>query len=176
MKNYQELLEKINKLKEENKLDLSSDEDLSLGVMNLISIEEHLFYTYKKTNQEKYLDYLNQIREIRKELMKKLIRNKEGEFWCITKHLLAASMRLMEVGTKYLNRNEKEKARDFFEKSFNLYAIFWALNLDEKNDLIGELLEEASEDQDNIRIDSQKISPFAKFKEILKKILDCCRE
>ena len=78
MKNYQELLEKINRLKEENKLDLSSDEDLSLGVMNLISIEEHLFYTYKKTNQEKYLDYLNQTREIRKELMKKINKKQRG--------------------------------------------------------------------------------------------------
>jgi len=176
MKNYQELLEKINILKQENKLDLSSDEDLSLGVMNLISIEEHLFYTYKKTNQEKYLDYLNQTREIRKELMKKLIRNKEGEFWCISKHLLAASMRLMEVGTKYLNKNEREKAKDLFEKSFNLYAIFWALNLEQKNDLIGELLEESSEAQEDIRINSQRISLFIKFKELLKKILDCCRE
>ena len=85
-------------------------------------------------------------------------------------------MRLMEVGTKYLNKNEREKAKDLFEKSFNLYAIFWALNLEQKNDLIGELLEESSEAQEDIRINSQRISLFIKFKELLKKILDCCRE
>lgn len=50
------------------KLDFSSDEDFSIAIMNLISIEEHLFFTYNKTKNEKYLELLNEVREIVKVL------------------------------------------------------------------------------------------------------------
>ncbi|HOE15696.1 MAG TPA: hypothetical protein PLH82_03535 [Candidatus Paceibacterota bacterium] len=122
--NSDELLKKLNDLKKDNKLDLSSDEDLSLAIMNLIAIEEHLFFTYSKTNKTVYLDMLNESRDIRKTLMSKIVKNKDGEVWCISKHLLSASMRLMEVGTKMLNNGEKEKAEDLFQKSYKLYSMF----------------------------------------------------
>jgi len=122
--NSDELLKKLNDLKKDNKLDLSSDEDLSLAIMNLIAIEEHLFFTYSKTNKTVYLDMLNESRDIRKTLMSKIVKNKDGEVWCISKHLLSASMRLMEVGTKMLNNREKEKAEDLFQKSYKLYSMF----------------------------------------------------
>jgi len=44
-----EFLEKFKKMEKGEKLDLSSDEDLSIGIMNLVSIEEHFFFTYNKT-------------------------------------------------------------------------------------------------------------------------------
>jgi hypothetical protein len=77
--NSDELLKKLNDLKKDNKLDLSSDEDLSLAIMNLIAIEEHLFFTYSKTNKTVYLDMLNEARDIRKTLMSKIVKNKDGE-------------------------------------------------------------------------------------------------
>ncbi len=49
-------LQKVKKLEKGEKLDLSSDEDLSIGIMNLISMEEHFFFTYNKGGDEKYLD------------------------------------------------------------------------------------------------------------------------
>jgi len=48
---YQNLLKKVEKITKEKKLDLSSDEDLSIAIMNLISIEEHLFFTAEKNRQ-----------------------------------------------------------------------------------------------------------------------------
>ena len=33
-------------------IDITSDEDLAMGVMNLISIEEHLFLTASKTGKD----------------------------------------------------------------------------------------------------------------------------
>jgi hypothetical protein len=122
-------LQKVKKLEKGEKLDLSSDEDLSIGIMNLISMEEHFFFTYNKTGDEKYLDLLNEVREVRKSLLKKIIKDYEGEVWCISKHLLAASMRLMEVGTKYLTKGDKKNAADLFKKSYHLYSLFWGLNL-----------------------------------------------
>jgi len=60
---YNDILKKLNELKEgKNSLDLSSKEDLAIGIMNLISIEEHLFYTFNKTKNNKYLELLNEVR------------------------------------------------------------------------------------------------------------------
>jgi hypothetical protein len=123
------LLKKVEKVSKENKPDLSSGEDLSIGIMNLIAIEEHLFYTSQKTGKKEYLDLLNEIRVMRTELLKEIIKDYEGEVWCISKHLLAASMRVMEVGTKELKKGDKDKAWNLFEKSYNLYSLFWGLNL-----------------------------------------------
>ncbi len=40
-----ELLNKVKAVEKGEKLDLSSAEDLSIAVMNLIAIEEHLFFS-----------------------------------------------------------------------------------------------------------------------------------
>src|ERR1035437_3908531 len=101
-------------------LDLSSDEDLSIAIMNLVSIEEHFFFTGAKLNKPEYFDLLNTAREMRKELLKKIIKDYEGEVWCISKHLLSASMRLEEVGTKALTKGNKKEAEDFFKKAYEL--------------------------------------------------------
>ena len=39
----------------------------------------------------------------------------EGETWCIAKHLLATTMRLMEVGTK-LQSSGKKKSQEICSK------------------------------------------------------------
>ena len=72
----QSFMDKVKKMERGEKLDLSSDEDLSIGIMNLISIEEHLFFSYGRTKDKKYLDLLHKIREMRKQLLKRII--KEG--------------------------------------------------------------------------------------------------
>ena len=82
IKNYKNLLEKVEKVIKQKELDLSSGEDLSIGVMNLISIEEHLFFTSQKTKDKKYLDILNEVRKVRTELLKEIIHDYEGEVWC----------------------------------------------------------------------------------------------
>lgn len=128
---FQSFMDKIKKMEKNEIADLSSGEDLSIGIMNLIAIEEHLFFTYGKTKNEKYLDLLNEAREMRKTLLKRIIKDYEGEVWCLSKHFLAASMRLSEVGTKYLGRGDKEKAKEMFKKAYELYSTFWVINLAE---------------------------------------------
>jgi len=120
---------KANQIKKDNPLDLSSDEDLSIAIMNLISIEEHLFFTANKTNNPGYYDVLKEVREVRKRALKMIITEYEGEVWCISKHLLAASMRLMEVGTKQLGRENQEQAHALFADSYRMYLLFWGLNM-----------------------------------------------
>ena len=122
-------MEKMKMAAKGHELDLSSDEDLGIGIMNLISIEEHLFFTANKTEKDHYYGLLREVRDIRKELYKKLVVSFEGEVWCIGKHLLASSMRLMEVGTKELNINGIAPAKLYFEKSYRLFRMFWELIL-----------------------------------------------
>jgi len=122
-------IDKVKNAAKPGGLDLSADEDLSIGIMNLISIEEHLFFTANKTNKGEYYAQLNEVREMRKVLLKEIIKDYEGEVWCISKHLLAASMRLMEVGTKALTKGEDGKAEGLFQKSYRLYLMFWEMNL-----------------------------------------------
>lgn len=175
------LLAKIKDVQTKNKLDLSSDEDLSVGIMNLIGIEEHLFFTAVKTGKIKYLEVLNEVREIRKKLLKKIVKDSEGEIWCISKHLLAATMRLNEVGTKALNRGKKKEAWELFKMAYQLYALFWGLNLgvvkskELKTDLVkmGFVKNEFVESE---KIAGQKGTLFEKLGELIKKVLDCCLE
>ena len=123
------LLTKIETLKEKAGADLSTAEDLSIAVMNLISLEEHFFFTGVKTEKDEYFDTAQEIREVRKALLTKLMPNHEGETWCISKHLLAATMRLMEVGNKLQSEGQKDKAKSMFDNAYRIYSIFWALKL-----------------------------------------------
>lgn len=175
IKNYKDLLKRVEKVTAQKELDLSSGEDLSVGIMNLISIEEHLFFTYNKTKNKKYIDLLDETRKMRIELLKEIIKDYEGEIYCISKHLLAASMRIMEVGTKELKKGDKKKAQTLFEKSYQLYSLFWGLNL-AKPDFI-----EASPGEKVNFIDEKgkkksSISVFSKLGALVQRVIDCCRE
>lgn len=167
-----EMIKKFDDLKKDNKLDLSSDQDLSIAIMNLVSIEEHFFFTGAKTGDSKYYDLLGEVREMRKDLLKKIIKEYEGEVWCISKHLLAASYRLMEVGTKAQGRGKKEEAKDMFQKAYDLYSLFWGLNMKLiKTDEIKKIDDEAIDNKD-----TEKKGFAGKIGALVKKVVDCCIE
>lgn len=172
---YKDLLKRVEKIKIDQNLDLSSGEDLSIGIMNLISIEEHLFFTAQKTKKKEYLDLLQEIRSMRTNLLKKIVKDYEGEVWCISKHLLAASMRLMEVGTKELKKGDKKKAWSLFEKSYKLYSLFWGLNLAKS----GSINSSSAGEINYLNEKGKKkgsVSVFAKLGALVQKAIDCCKE
>lgn len=127
--NYEEVLKRIEEMKKGKHFDLSVEEDLAIAVMNLISLEEHFFFTGAKTNKPEYYDLLQEVRSMRTKLLAKMIDRTEGETWCISKHLLASSMRLFEVGTKLQSDNKKDEAKESFEQAFKLFNMFFALRL-----------------------------------------------
>ncbi|MEK7509016.1 MAG: hypothetical protein AAB568_04150 [Patescibacteria group bacterium] len=176
-KKLKELLQRAAEIKKDNKLDLSSDEDLSIAVMNLVSLEEHFFFTGAKTKKPAYYDLLAQVREIRKGLLKKIIKDAEGEVWCISKHLLAASMRLMEVGTKYYSQDNKKEAEELFAKAYDLYSLFWGLNL--KLIDVGEV-KKIGDNQLNVHdqaASGQKDRALMTgLNNLVEKLVDCCKE
>ncbi len=123
------LIERYDAMKKQEKMDLSSDQDLTIAIMNLISIEEHLVFSGAKTGKTHFYDLVAEVREMRKNLLKTVIKEYEGEVWCISKHLLSASMRLMEVGTKAQSMGKTQDAYDYFNKSYDLYSLFWGLQM-----------------------------------------------
>lgn len=165
-------IEKADQMKKRDKMDLSSDQDLTIAIMNLVSIEEHFYFSGAKTGKTEYYDLILPVRDIRKELLKKIIKEYEGEVWCISKHLLAASYRLMEVGTKQLDMGNKKEAYEFFEKAFSLYSLFWGVNMKMINTSDIKKI-----DQDKLNIhDQDKGGLMSKLKNVVQKVIDCCLE
>ena len=164
------MIQKLDAAKKANPLDLSSDQDLSIALMNLVSLEEHFFFSGAKTGKVGFYDLINTVRTMRKELMERIVEKsgpEDGEVWCISKHLLAASMRIYEVGTKAIgagkkkeayevlarqhyeelnklftplslrvtilvgsmSAKEKKEAYEMFARAYDLYSLFWGLNM-----------------------------------------------
>lgn len=81
-------------------------------------------------------------------------------------------MRLMEVGTKLLGRGKKPEAKEMFAKAYDLYNLFWGLNLnviDTKN------IKKIDDNKLNVN-DQTKNGVFAKLGALVKKAIDCCIE
>jgi len=156
-------MEKVEKMKNGG-VDLSIDEDLSIALMNLISLEEHFYFTAMKTENQQYLEFLQTVRDMRKKYLGKIVKNPVGEEWCISKHLLAASMRLYEVGCKELQKNKKE-AESYFKSGFDLWSLFFAINL--------KMIDVKKIEKDLLNKEETKMS---KISALMKKIVDCCKE
>ena len=184
--NVKEFVERIDSSKKLNPKDLSSDQDLTIAIMNLISIEEHLVFS--GANKNSFYDLIEEVRELRKTLMQKIIPSYEGEVWCISKHLLASSMRLMEVGTKQQSLHNTEEAYKLFNQAYELYCLFWGLNMNMLNVDDVKLLEDKSAEvkqlSDKIEKASavsespknEKSGTLSKMKAFVRKAVDCCIE
>ena len=189
-KDVKEFVERIDQAKKVNPKDLSSDQDLTIAIMNLISIEEHLVFSGAKTGKTSFYDLIENVRELRKNLMQRVIPEYEGEVWCISKHLLASSMRLMEVGTKQQSLGNKELAYDLFNQAYDLYCLFWGLNMkmldvsdvkwveDNLEDIkkISAKLEENKAPVKVKEVKKEDGGAFAKMKAFVRKAVDCCIE
>ncbi len=202
-KDVQEFVERIDATKKVNPKDLSSDQDLTIAIMNLISIEEHLVFSGAKTGKNSFYDLIEEVRELRKTLMQKVIPQYEGEVWCISKHLLASAMRLMEVGTKQQSLGHREDAYKLFNHAYELYCLFWGLNMNMLDTADVKWIEDKREDMAKIseKLEQTDITPAAeksdaepaetvaepadgekpasalsKMKAFVRKAVDCCIE
>lgn len=155
----------VEKLRGEKSADLSMAEDLSIAVMNLISLEEHFFFTAEKTGKDSYFDTVIDVREVRKEALKQLVGSHEGETWCATKHLLATTMRLIEVGVKLQSDGKKEEAKKTFDNAYKIYSIFWALRL--KLISVKDVVKPEGKEDKN--------KPWT-IEDLTTKLADCCNE
>ena len=129
---------------------------------------------------------------MRKNIMLKIIPSYEGEVWCISKHLLATSMRLMEVGTKQQSMGNVKEAYNLFNQAYDLYCLFWGLNMNIidakeitwKQDSVEEVKKEAEQliapkkelVQSTNETDAAPTTLMGKLKSVVRKAVDCCIE
>ena len=185
----EEMIKKLDNAKKANPLDLSSDQDLSIALMNLVSLEEHFFFSGAKTQKPGFYDLINTVRSMRKELMERIVKKSgadNGEVWCISKHLLAASMRLYEVGTKALGAGRKKDAYEMFSKAYDLYSLFWGLNMDlidlsGVHESVPDFYDGATKacniaQTDNKKSKNEKVSGVKKLGQWVKNAVNCCIE
>ncbi|MFA5937085.1 MAG: hypothetical protein WC822_04375 [Candidatus Paceibacterota bacterium] len=159
---FEELQKKIASLKENRGVDLSTEEDLAVAVMNLISLEEHFFFSGAKTGKDEYYNMLNEVREMRKVLLARMIDKTEAESWCISKHLLGTTIRLMEVGTKLQGDGKIDEAKLMFSFSYKIFNLFFGLRLKIIN-------------TEDIKGVLEKEKPMT-YDDIMAKLVDCCKE
>jgi hypothetical protein len=98
----------------------------------------------------------------------------------------------MEVGTKALAADKKEDAYNLFGKAFNLYTLFWGLNLQSINEedvkkniekidkkTLENIKNDGEKSDDNLCLihpDKKDSSTFGKLKNFVSKAIDCCKE
>lgn len=161
----EEIQKKIEEVRKGN-VDLSTEEDLAIAVMNLISLEEHFFFTAEKTGNADYYTMLHEIREMRKVLLGRMITKTDGESWCISKHLLATTMRLMEVGTKLQHDGKHDEAKQTFHYAYSTFNMFFALRLK----IVG------AQDVGKAASAGEMPQTPMSLDDIMKNLVNCCKE
>jgi len=114
-------------------LDITLTEDLLEGLMNLISLEEHFWASWEMTREDINLKMLDEIRKMRSKWLSLLVKEAKSQEWCESKHLLAASMRLKEVGTRFLQTKQIKEAKEAFKDAGRLVELFLIINKIELN-------------------------------------------
>ena len=87
----QQQIEKADNAKKTNVLDLSSDQDLTIGLMNLLFIEDYI------SNPESNLSQM--IAGVREKLMNRIVKKSDKNRQMLEK-LLLESMQLIDAGDK----------------------------------------------------------------------------
>lgn len=109
------LVEKADDKKKVNPLDLSSDQDLTVALMNLIALQD-------KTSGELH-DFVSRLSE---DLLERVVKN--NDVLDVSRKLLGQSVRSVDMGNQELGKNS-EKAYDFYNHAYELYSLFWGVNM-----------------------------------------------
>ena len=109
---------KLDANKKVNPRDLSSDQDLTIALMNMIAVEE----LCPDTNSG------NMVADLRAKMMQHVVRN--NRFMLISHELLSKSMQMMTDGINALKNGNTKQAYELFDKSYEFYVMFWGVNME----------------------------------------------
>lgn len=107
-------IESADNAKKVNALDLSSDQDLSIGLMNLLFIEDYVSSGA----------LCDMVTDVRQKLMKRIIKKSDKNAELLLK-LLLESVRFMERG----NKESGTTAYELYNRAYEYYSMFWGLNM-----------------------------------------------
>ena len=107
-----QMVERADMAKKVNPLDLSSDQDLTIALMNLIVLEDL---------SVNYPELYSMVHDMRVELMSRVVHGADDVRYA-SKYLLGDAMRLIDGGNKSGNY-------DYYDRAYELYSLFWGLNM-----------------------------------------------
>ena len=105
----QDLVINADNVKKVNPLDLSSDQDLTIALMNLLAIEDDFEY----------------VREVLQNLMSRIIERKNQDLWNASEQLLTTAMYLIDDG----NKATGDDAYALYNRAYEFYSLFWGINM-----------------------------------------------
>ena len=114
-KNIKNMVARADAAKKVNPRDLSSDQDLTIGLMNLIAIEDIAPDSQIAT----------MVADVRKELMERVV--KQSDYMGVSYTLLGQAMTFMEDGMRAFP--DKNRVYECFDAAYEAYAMFWGLNM-----------------------------------------------
>lgn len=117
-------IEMADMAKKSNRLDLSSDQDLTVGLMNLLSIEEYI----KLHTTNDYAGLLDMVVGIRMRLMERIV-NSSDKNKDTMERLLTESMSCIDDGVHLLSSGDNDTAYALFDDAYAKYSLFWGLNM-----------------------------------------------
>ena len=81
----------------------------------------------------------------------------------------------LDLCIRELEKGNKEKAWELFEKSYKLYSLFWGLNLSKENNITANNSSKVDFiDEKGKKKDSESV--FTKLGTLVQKAIDCCKE
>jgi len=108
--------------------DVGLMEDAIFYLKNCIASENHALMSYLTTNNKKWLDALDLIRKNRGKLLNFLVKKENSQVYCFSKHLLAMSIGVSEVANRYLEKGEKEIAKELYGQVGDYESLFLLFN------------------------------------------------
>lgn len=110
-------VERADVAKKVNPLDLSSDQDLTIGLMNLLAIED-----LAPDSQ-----IAQMVRDIRVDLMRPIVDKAalDGDVWQVLEQMLASVMSLIKTGDTAQQKGDARAAYDAYDRAYEGYALFW---------------------------------------------------
>lgn len=107
-----QMVERADMAKKVNPLDLSSDQDLTVALMNLIVLEDL---------SANYPELYSMVHDMRVELMSRVVHGTDDVRYA-SKHLLGDAMRFIDSGNKSGDYGS-------YDRAYELYSLFWGLNM-----------------------------------------------
>ncbi len=118
-KSVAKIIETKDMAKKVNPLDLSSDQDLTIGLVNLVAIEQCAPDT----------EIADMVRDIRRNLMMAMVQKSPVGMGVYEKaeQLLANVATMIDVGNKKMDSGDKNQAYSAFDTAYEAYVMFWGL-------------------------------------------------
>ncbi len=116
-----------------DKKDVGMMSDILFILQNQVALEHHAVLSYAETKNELWIDVTTKVRQMRSQLLNRIIKEGGGQKYCGCKHASAIAMGYKEIGNRHIELGDKEYAKECFYNSAIFESLFEIIrNMGEK--------------------------------------------